>query len=248
MTTRPAAGWTAATIVTPKPSATGPVNALAQNNVSADSLRTTPSTLSDSALGSRKFLNPNTGIRDVAATGSVYAQPDVPAFLSQAVASLNAEQSLRRSMQAEWNDKLLRGAMGQYAAGGADPYVWMEALRAASVNPGSSVAFGQAIQDPQAGRAALLRAQSQQQVDAARSEILHQATSTATSLGRVSPFGALGSGIGPSISLNRPDLERSALNDRASFLTPIATAAAGGGSSGWWNPRPSTTSYRIGYV
>jgi hypothetical protein len=223
---------------------------MAQNNVSAESLRTTPSTLADSALGSRHFLNPNTGIRDVAATGSVYAQSDVPAFLSQAVSSLNAEQSLRRSMQAEWNDKLLRGAMGQYAAGGADPYVWMEALRAASVNPGSSVNFGQAIQDPNSGRAALLRARAENTLNTQKAEVLHQALGASYNLGKgPSSFnGGATSGIAPTLPGNSIYSSRSALNDQAMFLAPIATAAAGGGSSGWWSPKPAATSYRTGYL
>jgi hypothetical protein len=77
---------------------------------------TTPSTLSDPTLASRHYLNPNTGIRDPIASGSVYAMDNVPAYLSQAVASLNQEQALRRSLQAEWNDRILRQALN----GGSD--------------------------------------------------------------------------------------------------------------------------------
>lgn len=249
-TTRPAAGWTSATLVTPKPSATGAVNALAQNNVTADALRTTPSTLADSSLGSRRFKNPNTGIRDVAASASVYNQADVPAFLSQAVSSLNAEQALQRSLQAEWNDKLLRGAMGQYS-GSADPYVWMEALRAASVGPGSSVNFGQAIQDPNSGRAALVNAQTRSILDRQKAEVIHQALGASYNMSKVSPFSSNGSGIGPGSALTNPETARYALQDQARFLAPIATAAAGGGSyggsSGWWSPR-STNSFTPGYL
>lgn len=238
LTTRPAAGWTAKTIVKPLDSAVGGVNALAQNNVSADSLRTTPSTLSDTGLASRKFMNPNTGIRDVAASGSVYAMSDVPAFLSQAVSSLNAEQSLRRSLQAEWNDKLLRGAMGQYS-GSADPYVWMEALRAASVGPGSNVSFGQAIQDPNSGKAALLRAQAQQVLNSQKAEAIHQALGTSYNLNKTaSGVSSPGWGLGGSIPSNSIDSQRSVLQDQARFLSPIATSAAGGGQpSGWWTPK-----------
>jgi hypothetical protein len=227
LTTRPAAGWTAATISQPRDSVTGAVNAMAQNPVTASDLRTTPSTLADSSLGSRRFVNPNTGIRDVAVDASVYAQPSVPAFLSQAVSSLNAEQALRRSLQAEWNDKLMRGAMGM---SGTDPYVWMEALRAASVNPGSSVAFGQAIQDPNQGKAALARAQAQAQLDMQKAHILNAAQGTARELGKSAHY--FDRDI---FGMPKPDQGRgSALTRQASFLTPIATSAAGG-SPGWFS-------------
>ncbi len=230
LTTKPAAGWTAASIVQPQPSATGPVNALAQNNVTAESLRTTPSTLADSSLGSRKYVNPNTGIRDVAVSGSVYAQPDVPAFLSQAVAGLNAEQALQRSMKAEWNDRLMRGVMGQYADGGADPYVWAEALRAASVGPGSSVSFGQQIADPHAAQAALINAHANASISAARAGILNSARSTAFDLSRPTTGYGSASGIAPSLTQSA-DANRARLNEQARFLSPIAQSAAGGWTS-----------------
>ncbi len=237
LTTKPSAGWTASKLVTPQVSAVGPVNALAQNNVTADSLRTTASSLADPSLGSRKYVNPNTGIRDVAASGSVYAQPDVPAFLSQAVSSLNAEQSLRRSLQAEWNDKLLRGATGQIA--GADPYVWMEALRAASVSPGASVAFGQQIADPNAGRAALSRAHSLAGLEAVKTNILHQALGTQYNLGKVADPIFSPSWVPVGSASANPGAASAALAQQAAFLKPIATSAAGGGSgwssgSSWW--------------
>lgn len=242
LTTRPAAGWSAASLVTPQDSAVGPVNALAQNNVTADSLRTTPSTLADSALGSRRFVNPNTGIRDAAVSASVYAQPDTPAFLSQAVSQLNAEQALRRSLQAEWNDKLLRGATGQI--GGADPYVWMEALRAASVSPGASVAFGQAIQDPNRGRAAVTNANSNALLANLKANVLHQALSTNYNLQTPAPtrFTVPGS----SSSFPAEDIaRRQALTSSARFLSPIANGASGGGGAGWFNSNPSIFSANI---
>ncbi len=234
LTTRPAAGWTAATIATPQPSVTGPVNAMAQNNVTAADLRTTPSTLADSTLGSRRYMNPNTGIRDVAVSGSVYAQPDVPAFLSQAVSNLNAEQALRRSLQAEWNDKLLMGAMGQVS--GSDPYLWMEALRAASVGPGSSVSFGQAIQDPNQGRAAVTNANANARLSSMKANILHQAMGNAyNQTHEPSPFSEHSASWVPvSRAPQRAADDAWRLQQQASFLRPIATAAAGGGS-GWYS-------------
>lgn len=141
-------GWTAQTISSPQPvkmpSSIGSVNALAQNPVSATSLMTTPQTLSDPTLGSRAYQNANTGVRLPVASGSVYAMGDVPAYLSQAVAGLNDEQSLRRALQAEWNNKIF----GQATSGADDAYLWQEAIRAASVSPGSSVSFGAQVPTP----------------------------------------------------------------------------------------------------
>lgn len=246
LTTRPAAGWTAQTLAQPKASVVGDVNAAAQNNVTADALKTTPSTLADSGLGSRRYQNPNTGIRDVAAAGSVYAQSDVPAFLSQAVSALNSEQALQRSLQAEWNNKLMMGALGQYGAGSADPYVWMEALRAASVGPGSSVAFGQAIQDPNQGRAAVTQAYSDRMRAAAQTNLIHQALGTNYRLQTQMPQAPTSSGWRPQSEVYGDMARRADLNTQASFISPLATAAAGGlgpSSSGWYSsPNRATIS------
>lgn len=242
LTTSPAStGWTSATInqaqaakadALAQGAVAGTNSALAKAPITADALRTTPSTLSDARLGSRAFMNPNTGIRDVVASGSVYNQPNVPAFLSQAVAGLNAEQALRRSIQAEWNDRLLRNAEGS-----ENPYMWLEAIRAASVNPGASVAFGQQIADPTVGKAQLQRAQSQAQLDAQRARILHAASGN---LYRVDKWTDIANTM-PQGSPWAQSAQRRASDELINFANsqPLAVAAAGGGS-GWggWGAAP----------
>lgn len=243
VTTRPAGtGWTAASIneaqaakAANTQSSVGPVNAMAQAPISADALRTTPSTLSDATLGSRRFLNPNTGIRDVAASGSVYQQANVPAYLSQAVAGLNAEQALRRSLQAEWNDRLIRNAESSN-----DPYIWLEAIRAASVNPGSSVAFGQAIQNPNAARAQMISAQSQANLNAQKQRILSDASSQLYNY-RSASERANNQPQGSPWAQQAQQQASDALHGYT-MAQPLAVAAAGG-NSGWYSsPARSTFS------
>lgn len=132
----------------PAASVTGPVNAWAQIPLSAAQLRTDPSVAKDPSLASRSYMNPMTGLRDTAASASVYQQADAPAFLQQAISNLNAEQALKRSMQAELVNRIITGMQG----GGNDSYLWTEALRAAAVNPGAHVAFQSAVSDPAVGR------------------------------------------------------------------------------------------------
>jgi hypothetical protein len=243
LTTRPAStGWTSASIneaqaakaaALAEGAVAGTNSALAKAPITAEALRTTPSTLSDATLGSRRFVNPNTGVRDVAATGSVYAMSDVPAYLSQAVAGLNAEQALRRSVQAEWNDRLLRNAEDS-----SNPYVWMEAIRAASVNPGSSVAFGQAIQDPNRGLADMRRAQGESVLNNQRASILHQASGN---LYRVNKYTDLAN-TQPKGSPWAEDARNRARDEMFNFqfAQPLAAAAAGGSG---WTSRPRTNSW-----
>lgn len=149
----------------PGPSEVGPVNALAQQPYSAASLMTRPTTAIDPTLGSRLYQNPLTGFREVAAQQSVYAQPQAPAFLQNAITNLNAEQSMARSAQAELTDRILKGASGLTARGMEgtqmdqdNAYLWQEALRAAAVNPGAHVNFGAAVTDPRQGISAITSA------------------------------------------------------------------------------------------
>lgn len=243
LTTSPAStGWTSATInqaqaakadALAQGAVAGTNSALAKAPITADALRTTPSTLSDARLGSRGFVNPNTGIRDVVASGSVYNQPNVPAFLSQAVAGLNAEQALRRSVQAEWNDRLLRNAESS-----GDPYLWMEAIRAASVNPGSSVAFGQSIQDPNQGRAAMIDAQSNANLNYQKQRILSSASNQLYDYRKQSDI-ANNSPLG-STWANQASKRASDALYGYTMAQPLATAAAGGRTPTSWGRAPSS--------
>lgn len=137
-------------ITTPPPvtpvtqSSVGPVNALAQTLATAAQLRTNTTTPKDPTLASRSPSGADlAGRRDVAAQASVYQTPNVPAFLTQAISDLNANQSLRRSAHAELIDTLFGQAMtGNLSA-------W-DALRAASVQPGAHVSLSP-ITDPNVG-------------------------------------------------------------------------------------------------
>jgi hypothetical protein len=117
-----ATGWTAATI--------------------------SPTPLNDPTLASRHFIDPMTGYRDVGATASTFQNPNVPAYLTQAVANLNATQQMRSSAQQDLTQRLFQGVQ----SGGPDAYLWAEALRSASATPGAHVNFGSAVQNPLVGQ------------------------------------------------------------------------------------------------
>jgi hypothetical protein len=250
LSVRPTGGWTSQSLSRSRPPVTtsvesvvGPVNAAAQNQVTAAQLRTTPSTLYDTSLGSRQYMNPNTGIRQPVAASSVYAQSDVPAFLAQSVDALNAEQALRRSLAAEWQNRLLRGV----EEGGPNAYMLAEALRAASVGPGSSVAFGKEVADAKIGQgyleqsqaAANLAGQKQSVLGQQQRDILNyqaalkkQAQTSRSNSGMFTYDLATGAGAGASpATLSAIQLRQ-----------PTATAIGGG--SGWAPAAPrSSTGY-----
>jgi hypothetical protein len=150
-------GWTASSVV-------GPVNALGQKSASAADLLTPGGYARDRKLASRSFMNPNTGIRSPAISASVYRQPNMPAYLTQAVERLNMEQGLRRSLQSEWNNRILQAA----ATPGPNQYLWMEAARAASVSPGTAVTFSKAVQNPAIGEGYKAMATEQANVEKQR--------------------------------------------------------------------------------
>lgn len=152
-----APGWTASSVV-------GPINAVGQKSASAADLLTRGGYARDRKLASRDFMNPNTGVRSPAIVASVYRQPNMPAYLTQAVERLNMEQGLRRSLQSEWNNRILR----QAATPGPDQYLWMEAARAASVSPGAAVTFRQAVQNPMIGQGYKAMATEQANVEKQR--------------------------------------------------------------------------------
>ncbi len=137
--TAPAAGTPA--------SAVGSLTDLSTRPLTAADLMTKPTDLHDPTLGSRAYTNPYQGFRDAPITTSVYQQENVPAFLQQSIANLNAEQSMKRALQSELTNRLASGLQG----GGPNSYLWAEALRAAAVNPGAHVGFGAAVQNPAIG-------------------------------------------------------------------------------------------------
>lgn len=219
----PVTGWTAQSIV-------GPVNAKAQAPLTATDLNTTPSTLVDPTLGSRSSVNPNTGIRDPVLSASVYSQPDVPAYLSQAVAALNEEQALKRSLQAEWNNRLMEGA----GSGGPNSYLFAEALRAASVSPGASVGFGQRIADPAVGRAQAVAANTQAVIEADRRRAFMELEAIRKKM----------------TGTNLVGNQYADLYTRAQELSPAGSYVGRGGSGvggGGWTPRAPVNSFQPGY-
>jgi hypothetical protein len=120
-------------------SAIGWLNYLAQNPVSADQLVPEAGAVNDKALSSRtSLLNPLSGLQDVAFQVGVSQSHDIPGDIRQQMASLNSNQSLRRALQAEFQDRMMKAAQG------GD--VWAaEALRTSAVQPGTSVSFGQRL-------------------------------------------------------------------------------------------------------
>lgn len=114
------------------------------------SLRTSKAGLADATLGSRDWHNPNVGVRDVLAVGSVYQQSDVPAFLTNAVLNLNKTQAEREANQEAYRRNLL-AAYGSGA--GPNAYLLAPALAASAVAPGRSVTIGgRAFENPLVGQ------------------------------------------------------------------------------------------------
>lgn len=131
-------------------SAIGWLNYIAQNPVTADQLIPKSGGTKDSALSSRtSLLNPLTGVRETAAQVSTFKSDNAPQAIREQIESLNTNQSLRRALQEEFKNTLMKNA----AAG--DVYA-AEALRATAVQPGASVGFGQRLgsQGEMAGLAA----------------------------------------------------------------------------------------------
>lgn len=161
-------------------SSVGPINSYSQLPITADMLRAaSPDFINDSSLASRSPTSPGAGT--VAASTSVYRQPNAPAFLQQSIANLNAEQALRRSSQAELLDRITKGV----AAGGPDAYLWMEALRAASVSPGAHVNFAEAIQNPVAAQAQFDAAQAFKQKTQQNTSAINTAQNAASNVAKL---------------------------------------------------------------
>jgi hypothetical protein len=81
-------------------------------------------------------MNPNVGVREPIAVGSVYRTANVPDYLTSAVDSLNRTQLKRATDQEAYRQSLLGMATGPNA------YLVAPALAAAAVAPGRSVTLG----------------------------------------------------------------------------------------------------------
>jgi hypothetical protein len=218
---------------TPAPSTVGSVNGYAQLPITADMLRTTPETLNDPSLGSRKFTNPLEGMRQPVASASVFAQPDVPPYLQNALASLNAEQALRRSMQAELTNRIVAGAQ----SGGPNAYLWQEALRAAAVTPGAHVNFGQSVQNPLIGQGYYDASEAYKQRAAQQTRAI-TAANTANQNSIIPPFEGVmqnpGGAFNPAYQayINRQIMANQTASPGSSVQQLGRSAAYGGG----WTP------------
>lgn len=217
-------GWTADSVV-------GAINAAAQAPIRAEDLLTSTGDARDPSLESRKFMNPYTGVRDPAVVGSLYAQPDTPAWLANEVAALNDEQALRRSAQAEVFNKVFEQATG----GGGLP--WLEVLRAAVLQPGVEAGFGSAVVDPNVGRAAMTEAEAEKTAAGAYSRALSAPDNlreryiSQTGRDRTSLFNPLGTSSPPR-------------GNRASdYLTPLSGAESVARSVIGMNPFASSQGY-----
>jgi hypothetical protein len=226
----------------PKPagSSVGLLNAYAQSPLSAAQLLTDPSHLHDSSLGSRTYMNPGTGLRDAAAVGSVYQQNDVPAFLQQSIANLNAEQTMKRAMQAELVNRILAGVQ----QGGPNDYLWAEALRGAAVNPGAHVAFNAAIQNPLLGQGYKTAADAFAQKTAQQTTSLKNANTALNSIAPLEQQRAklgnvvMGGYTGSSQQQLDQQITDSYVNAGPSSATQMLGRAAGSGS-GWLPTLPT---------
>lgn len=227
-------------------SVVGPVNALGQQSAMAMDLMTPGGYARDRKLASRAYMNPNTGNRQVAISGSVY-RGQTPAYLAQSLDRLNMEQGLRRSLQSEWNNRLLQMAHTP----SPDQYLWQEAVRAASVQPGTAVTFSQAVQNPAIGEGYKKMATEQAEVEKVRSQALQQMSWLQRELDT----------LGASSSPRRAELmsQIDALKQRAALAAPAggtgtkkpATPAKPPTQSGWtgsFSPNSNLPSWMPGFV
>lgn len=133
--------------------------------ITVEDFMTEPVALNDPKLGSRRVTSIPQGLpRETAGSISVYGNFQAPAYLTDAVNRLNQSQSSSARLQDEYRQQLLDAVLG-------GNYLAAEALRAASVQPGTSVAFGQQVADPNVGagyaqQATAAAAESQQRTQA----------------------------------------------------------------------------------
>lgn len=139
--------------------------------ITVEDFMTEPVQLNDPKLGSRKIssIPYGAGAPQKAASISAYGNFQAPAFLTEAVNRLNSQQSSAARMQDEYRQQLLDAVLsGNYLAA--------EALRASSVAPGASVAFGQQVADPNVGLGYAQQATAAAQESQQRTQALQSVT------------------------------------------------------------------------
>lgn len=140
--------------------------------VTPNAFATVPQQLSDPTLGSRPVssVNPTRPHGTESLSMSVYGTPNVPGFLTQAVSNLNAEQSLQRALRQEWQNRLVQLA----STPGENQFLWQEALRAASVQPGANVTFASPVFDPSLSQSYQTAVETYTEESKARAEAANQ--------------------------------------------------------------------------
>lgn len=234
-------GWRTSTIA-PKmvtqpaiPAAT-PLPNIATAGYTAGNLVRTPGRLNDPTLASRMFGSTVPGTVKPVAVSSVYQQPNVPAYLTQAVADLNSGQSLQRSLQSEWQNKIFSAANDP---NNPNSYLFQEALRAAAVSPGSHVNFGSAVQSPLIGQGYQAAAASQASLAKAQAGAIgapQQFQAQIAALQREQQL--LGQSAFGQFQGSRQQQIQNQLFNLQNQLTGSQTVAAGNNRASGWMPAP----------
>jgi hypothetical protein len=232
-------------------SSIGWLNEISKNPVTADQLIPNTGGTKDKTLASRtSLLNPLTGVRDTAAQVSTFKSDNAPQAIREEITSLNQNQAVRRAAQAEYIDALMkRSAAGDvYAA---------EALRAASIQPGSSAGFGERIWsgDEMAGNAAAGQGvgAAGQGAGALQQEQAKQIRAQNADVAKLKELQARKALIGPhkgfyegseQQSIDKQIMAMGDVNSPNSAANQRSIAAAGvnPSSSGWVGWKPGTTS------
>jgi hypothetical protein len=225
-------------------SSVGSVNSSAQLNTPASQLAMTPETLHDPSLGSRGTINPNTGLREapIVASVSQMGNGSVPDILKQSIANLNAEQTMKRAMQAELVNRIVSGV----ATGGPNSYLWTEALRSAAVNPGAHVQFNAAVQNPLLGEGYKQAASAYADKTAQQTQALKAANNSAGDIASLQAQRArLGSTVMGANYSNSPQQQLDAkitdayLAGSPNSATQQLARSVSGPNSGWFSALPT---------
>jgi hypothetical protein len=150
----------------------------APRTISVDDFLTSPTALVDPKLGSRQFSSAPTSSAvpiNVGASVSAFGNAPAPAFLTDAVNRLNQTQSNFRSSEDSFRGKLLDAVLG-------GNFLAAEALRASAARPGTNIAFGAPVQNPQIGQGFLASSQAAAGESNARTTAVNQQTSQLSTL------------------------------------------------------------------
>jgi hypothetical protein len=143
-----------------------------QRTISVEDFLTTPTALVDPKLGSRGFSSAPTNSAvpiQVGASVSAFGNAPAPAFLTDAVNRLNQTQSNFRTGEDAFRGKLLDAVLG-------GNFLAAEALRASAARPGTNIAFGAPVQNPDIGTGFLATSEAAAEQTQARTGFLNSQT------------------------------------------------------------------------